>query len=378
MPIIDEDAAESYLQSFPDRAERRELFQRYRRVPYQVVNDSPTIKHYTQWSIFDSLELKLREVSGPRADLPITYEHVTVIHNNFVEMGSIKEELGRERPEVDDKLSLLTLSLSKRVQVLEDGRHLIYHKTDGEDIFSPLYLDIQGKENSVTEVLYLSDTKGRNMNSFVAKVRVPSSSVVNLVLVERSSSSYGYGRVFVEDQGEVNLNILSSGANQSHLEANTNLWEGAEINFNARIIGVRDNRIDVKTTVNHLGKKSASNGLLKGVSGDQSSVTIRGIATVSETGQDSSTSIIGRGLLLGNSSKVIVTPMLEVKTGKVLMAKHSASASRVSDDMIFYLQNRGIDRRSAEGLILRGFLSEEGDLDVVREMVESRLKELGY
>ncbi|WP_229768185.1 SufD family Fe-S cluster assembly protein [Sulfodiicoccus acidiphilus] len=376
--MVDEDSIIPHLDSLPDRGDRKELFLKYRNTPYQLVNDSPTIKHYTQWSLYDSLNLKVRQVSGERLEPPLKYERSTILHNNVLQSGVMNDELGKDRPNLEDKLSLLTLCLSKRVSVVEDGRHLVYHRTDAEGVFSPLYVELEGKENSVTEVVYISEAVGRTMNSFVIKVKVPKSSVVNLILVERDSLSYTYGKVLVENLGEANVSLLSSGANQSHVEVNTELGEGAEINFNARVIGVKDNRLDVKTTVNHLGKKSVSNGVLKGVSGDASTVTIRGIATVSETGQDSSTSIIGRGLLLNPSSRVVVTPMLEVKTGKVVMAKHSASASRVSDDMIFYLQNRGLDRRSAEGLILRGFLSEEGDLDIMRELIESRLRELGY
>jgi len=82
--------------------------------------------------------------------------------------------------------------------------------------------------------------------------------------------------------------------------------------------------------------------------------------------------------MLGKQSKAIVAPMLEVKTGRVITAKHSAAVSRVNEDLVFYLQNRGFDRKTAEGLIIRGFLNDENDISIVKEMVEKIISDLGY
>lgn len=49
--------------------------------------------------------------------------------------------------------------------------------------------------------------------------------------------------------------------------------------------------------------------------------------------------------------------MLEVKTGRVVMAKHSASITRIDENQIFYLQSRGFNKKEAEGLIIRDLLS---------------------
>ncbi|TRM73160.1 Fe-S cluster assembly protein SufD, partial [Sulfolobus sp. E5] len=105
---------------------------------------------------------------------------------------------------------------------------------------------------------------------------------------------------------------------------------------------------------------------------------VRGVATISESATNSSTSIIGRSLILGSEAKSIVAPMLEVKTGRVNMAKHSAAISKIDENQIFYLQTRGLPRKEAEGLIIRGFIIEAEDSESLVNKIEEIIRSLGY
>lgn len=117
---------------------------------------------------------------------------------------------------------------------------------------------------------------------------------------------------------------------------------------------------------------------MKAISNDQAFTVVRGVATIDETAINSSTSIIGRSLVLGKDAKAVVSPMLEVKTGRVVMAKHSAAVSRIDENQIFYLQTRGLSKREAEGIIIRGFIIEEQDPETLKDRIEEILKSLGY
>ncbi|MEM4076905.1 MAG: SufD family Fe-S cluster assembly protein, partial [Metallosphaera sp.] len=143
-------------------------------------------------------------------------------------------------------------------------------------------------------------------------------------------------------------------------------------------LGVESNRVNVLANVNHVGKKSVSNGSLKAVASESSFTIIRGDAVIGENAFDSSTTIVGKALIIGAEAKAVVAPMLEVKTGKIVTAKHSASASKVSEDLIFYLENRGLDKRTAEGLIIRGFLTDDNDNELIRTLIEDALVKMGY
>ncbi|MEW9492651.1 MAG: SufD family Fe-S cluster assembly protein, partial [Candidatus Aramenus sulfurataquae] len=172
--------------------------------------------------------------------------------------------------------------------------------------------------------------------------------------------------------------IFVAGAANAHVQYKSFLQANSSASFNAKALGTRDNNIDVVTDVIHEGARSVSNGVMKSIAANNSLSVIRGDARIEENALDSSTSIIGRALMLGRDAKAVVAPMLEVRTGRVVTAKHSASISRVNEDLLFYLQNRGFDRKTAEGLLIRGFLSDENDLSVVKDIVERIVSGLGY
>ena len=64
-----------------------------------------------------------------------------------------------------------------------------------------------------------------------------------------------------------------------------------------------------------------------------------------------------RNILLSDSAGVNSTPCLEIYTDDVA-CKHGSTTGQLDDDAIFYLQSRGIDPRSAKGLLINGFAAE--------------------
>ncbi|MFP3164959.1 MAG: SufD family Fe-S cluster assembly protein [Acidianus sp.] len=382
MPLVDIDSAKSFLSSLENRSEREELFSIYERLPYQLINDSPTVKHYTRWENLDKLNLKIESLDGKRGgNYPSIPGYVrVVIHNNLVKETPLEfsSSVGNSliKPE-DHKLVSLTLSLSRKLEIKQGGKYLIYHYTDVEGNFSPINIEIKVPEGESADVIYYSENKGKSMNSAVISASVSKNSSLNLTLVNKGNLSYNFVYSKARVEGSINTYIISSGFSEGHVEYHSYLEEGAQAFFSSRALGVENNNIDVITNVYHDGPKSVSNGFMKSVSAGSSFVVTRGDARINEQAIDSSTSIIGKAIMLGESTAV-VAPMLEVRTGRVITAKHSASVSKVPEDLIFYLQNRGFDKKSAEGLIIRGFMEEEGDTEIVKKLIDEIITSLGY
>ncbi|MEM0373260.1 MAG: SufD family Fe-S cluster assembly protein, partial [Sulfolobales archaeon] len=156
------------------------------------------------------------------------------------------------------------------------------------------------------------------------------------------------------------------------------LYEKASAKFLTRGLGVNNDRITIVSRVLHKEGRSSSIGKMKGIASMSSRVILRGVATVSETAHDSSTEITGKSLILSRDAAAVVVPMLEVKTGRVNLAKHSASVSKVLEDHIFYLQNRGLSKKEAEGLIIREFLYNEEDPSLLKNYILRIIQNLGY
>jgi len=65
-----------------------------------------------------------------------------------------------------------------------------------------------------------------------------------------------------------------------------------------------------------------------------------------------------RNLMLTDGCRADAVPNLEIETGDIVGAGHSASVGRFDDEQLFYLQSRGIEPVEAERLVVRGFFAQ--------------------
>ncbi|MDR2973989.1 MAG: Fe-S cluster assembly protein SufD [Propionibacteriaceae bacterium] len=64
-----------------------------------------------------------------------------------------------------------------------------------------------------------------------------------------------------------------------------------------------------------------------------------------------------KNLVLTDGCRVHAVPNLEIETGEIVGAGHSASTGRFDDEQLFYLESRGIDETEARRLVVRGFFA---------------------
>lgn len=377
MAIVDKDSAINYIQKLGNVSDREKLFSIYEEIPYQLIHDSPTIKHYTDWDLFDNLDLKIDYGSKKNLDSPLKDYKLISIVNNIIEGTEVFDSPKNSGIDPKEhKLVALNLALSKKIIIDRPGKYFIYHYAD-QELYSPINIEINVNDD-ISDIVYYSESFGKSMPSSTIYLKVGKDATVNFSTIVKGNSSYSFVYAKAEVDGSINSSIFASGSSQAHIEYKSILGSYSNASFNVKALGIKDNNIDIVSDVTHIGEKSVSTGSMKAVAANTSLTVIRGDAKVGETAHDSSTSIIGRAIMLGKQSKAIVAPMLEVKTGRVITAKHSAAVSRVNEDLVFYLQNRGFDRKTAEGLIIRGFLNDENDISIVKEMVEKIISDLGY
>lgn len=375
--IVNFSSAQKYISSLENKGERQRLLSLANSLPYQTINDSPTVKHYTEWSEYDRLNLDIYPSSSPFHLQVIQGYKEIYIQNDNVEGAKTSEEPTDPliKPE-EHKLIALTFALSRKIKInVEDSQKiLIYHTVIEKNYISPAHLEINVKEGTVADIIYIAESGIEDsLISSVISLEVPKDAQLNFTLISNTPYVYNYTKARCE--GELNSIIFATKSKMGHVEYTTILEKEARSIFSAKSIGKDDDKIDIKVNVQHRGERSYSDGNLKSIATDNAFSVVRGDASVYETALDSSTSIIGRAFILGKDAKAIVAPMLEVKTGRVSMAKHSASVSRVPDDLIFYLQNRGLTRKEAEAFLIKGFIEEERDPQILRDIIEKILAE---
>ncbi len=114
---------------------------------------------------------------------------------------------------------------------------------------------------------------------------------------------------------------------------------------------------DTGTKMIHLGKRSRSTIISKGISAGDSNNSYRGLVRIGKKAEGARNFSQCDSLLLTDTSGAHTFPYIEIQnpTGQV---EHEATTSKVGEDQIFYCNQRGIGESEAVKLIVNGFAKE--------------------
>ena len=114
---------------------------------------------------------------------------------------------------------------------------------------------------------------------------------------------------------------------------------------------------DTGTKMTHIGKNTKSRIVSKGISTGHSTNTYRGLVKVAQNADKTQNYTRCDSLLIGSKSKAITYPTIE-SSNNTAKLEHEASTSKLSEDLLFYLQTRGLDEEKSSNLIINGFCGE--------------------
>ena len=107
----------------------------------------------------------------------------------------------------------------------------------------------------------------------------------------------------------------------------------------------------------HLGKNTRSLIISKGISAGKSSNAYRGLVKVNSKAENARNYSQCDSLLIGDQCGAHTYPYLEIEN-PTAQVEHEATTSKVSEDQIFYLNQRGISTEDAVGMIVSGYARE--------------------
>lgn len=114
---------------------------------------------------------------------------------------------------------------------------------------------------------------------------------------------------------------------------------------------------DTGTKMIHLGKNSRSRIISKGISAGQSQNSYRGLVKVAKNATNCRNFSQCDSLLLGDRCGAHTFPHMDVQN-ETSIVEHEATTSKVSEDQLFYCNQRGIGTEDAVGLIVNGYAKE--------------------
>jgi Fe-S cluster assembly protein SufB len=114
---------------------------------------------------------------------------------------------------------------------------------------------------------------------------------------------------------------------------------------------------DTGTKMYHIGKNTRSRIVSKGISAGFSDNSYRGLVKVTKNAENARNFSQCDSLLLGDKCGAHTFPYLEIQN-KSATVEHEATTSKISEDIIFYLNQRGISTEDAVALIVNGYAKE--------------------
>ncbi len=114
---------------------------------------------------------------------------------------------------------------------------------------------------------------------------------------------------------------------------------------------------DTGTKMIHLGNKTKSRIVSKGISAGSAQNTYRGLVSMHPKSQDSRNYTQCDSLLIGNKCGAHTVPYIEVKNN-TSRVEHEATTSKVDEDQLFYCRQRGMGEEEAVALVVNGFCKE--------------------
>ena len=114
---------------------------------------------------------------------------------------------------------------------------------------------------------------------------------------------------------------------------------------------------DTGTKMIHLGKNTKSKIISKAVSAGHADNTYRGLVRISSKANNSRNYTQCDSLLMGNKCGAHTIPYIENKNSSSNV-EHEATTSKISEEQLFYCNQRGLNQEEAIGLIVNGFCKE--------------------
>lgn len=245
-------------------------------------------------------------------------------------------------------------------------------------LLCPHVLIVAEANSKVTYVDTYVSGEGRNMvaNSIVEVYVGPGASVqvASVRSLSKDVHDYTFRRATVDRDGKMEW-ILGEMNDGNTVANNTTILKGTASSAETKTVsvGTGDQRQNLTSQVQHIGTHSESDMVSKAVMTGEATTILNGITKIEKGAEKANGEQAENILMLSEKARGDANPILLIDEDDV-KAGHAASVGRVSEESIYYLMSRGIDRQEAERLIILGFL-EPVVAEIPIDEVKNRLRQ---
>ena len=216
-------------------------------------------------------------------------------------------------------------------------------------------------ENSQVDYLERLQTMGdvANNATIVAEVIVKQGARIKYLSLDTfGAQTHAYVKRYAVTERDAHIEWAVGTLNDGNviLDSDTYLnGDGSE--SQVAIVGISNERQvqAIDTKVVNRGKHSVGNILQHGVILDRATLTFNGIGLIEKYAKGADAQQESRVLMLSEKARGDANPILLIEEFEVT-AGHAASVGQVDEEQLYYLMSRGLSRKDAEYLVIRGFL----------------------
>ena len=316
------------------------------------------------------------EAPGPKTEpgpfisaLPDVAAHAVIVDGTVIEAGS--EWFKRWSDTVQGSLSVApdrNKLAAAHSAFAHDG--LVIDVPANRVLEAPLLVEMQGSTPGTASFPDLTVNLGENSEASVAVV-YRSAPGVRLLMVPDINLNVGRGanlrflsvqnldqaatvvvhqKVSLERDATVRIGEVGLGAHFGRLDLILEmLGDGSSAHTVGLYFGEGEQTLDYRMVIQHVGKNTSSDVLLKGAVEDSAQSVFTGLIRIEKDAVRTST--------FETNAKAHSVPNLEILCDDVVCG-HGSSVGPLEEENLYYLQSRGLSRPRAERLLVKGFFQE--------------------
>lgn len=327
-----------------------------------ALGDNPILVQNGTRTVMEQLPMELHEQGVLFTDFYSALEEIPdIIHAYF----------GTAIEDNQDKLSAYhtayfnsaaVLYVPDFVEIKQPLEAIFLQNSDSEVPFNKHVLIIAGRESQFS-YLERFESYGQNSTKASANISVEviaqAGSRIKFSAIDRLGKSVTTyisrrGRLAENATIDWSLSIMNEGNVIADFDSDL-LGDGshADLKVVAASSGRQIQGIDTRVT--NYGKNSIGHILQHGVILEKGTLTFNGIGHIIKGAKGADAQQESRVLMLSDKARSDANPILLIDENEVT-AGHAASIGQVDPEDMYYLMSRGLDKDTAERLVIRGFL----------------------
>ncbi|MEE0886860.1 MAG: SufD family Fe-S cluster assembly protein [Treponema sp.] len=282
----------------------------------------------------------------------ISYENCGGLKKDFPELLS---GTGKSSDSIFENSVPMEISIPENVKIEEP---IVLNYDFSEKNYALTSQIIVAGENSEATVIIVSSSE-KNAAGFQAlrtEVYAKPNSKIRIVKVQLLGGEFVQvddTAAYAVENSEIELTHVELGASKVYVGAGCNLKEyKGSFKSNLGYYLKNEQFLDMNFLVNHFGKKTSCKMKVAGSLNDNAKKTYRGTidfktGSAGSDGDEQEETLLLSPDVVNNSMPIILC------TEEDISGEHGATIGRLSDEILFYMESRGISRENAEKIIAR-------------------------